>query len=222
MYRILLVEDDSALAAEIAKLIENYGNEARVATDFRDVISEFDRVKPDLVLMDVKLPFRDGYYWTAKIREKSSVPIIFVSSASDSMNIVMAINMGGDDFIAKPFDPMVLNAKIQAVLRRAYSLSESAALQFHGASLNTNDGSVTYDGKTAELTKNELRILQTLLENRGKIISRNALMLRLWNSDCFVEENTLTVNVNRLRKKLAELGLCDVILTKHGSGYIIQ
>ncbi len=222
MYRIFLVEDDAALARELKRQLEQYGNEARIVSDFRAVPEEIRVYDPHLVLMDIMLPYQNGYYWTAEIRKFSTVPIVFLSSASDGMNIVMAINMGGDDFIPKPVEPMVLNAKVQAVLRRAYELPGSAgAMEFRGAVLNLNDNSVSVGGERVELTKNEFRILCTLLENRGKIVSRDALMLRLWNDDCFVEENTLTVNVTRLRRKLEAHGLGDVIVTKPGSGYII-
>ena len=222
MYRIFLVEDDRALALELKKQLEQYGNEARIVSDFRAVTEEVRAYDPHLVLMDIMLPYQNGYYWTAQLRKFTSVPIVFLSSASDGMNLVMAVNMGGDDFIAKPVEPMVLNAKVQAVLRRTYEMNGAAhTLTFCGASLDLNDGSVSCGGGRAELTKNEFRILRTLLENRGKIVSRDALMLRLWNDDCFVEENTLTVNVTRLRKKLETLGLTDVIVTKPGSGYVI-
>lgn len=222
MYRIFLVEDDRALALELKRQLEQYDNEVRVVDDFRTVTDEVLAWDPHLVLMDIMLPFQNGYHWTAEIRKFSTVPIVFLSSASDGMNIVMAVNMGGDDFIPKPVEPMVLNAKVQAVLRRAYELPGSGnSLPFSGASLNLNDGSVDFGGEKIELTRNEFRILRTLLENRGKIVSRDALMLRLWNDDCFVEENTLTVNVTRLRRKLAEHGLADVIRTRPGSGYII-
>lgn len=223
MYRIFLVEDDDALADELKKQLERGGHEVRRVADFQRVSEECLAYDPHLVLMDIMLPFRDGYYWTAEIRRSSTVPVVFISSASDDLNIVMAINMGGDDFIAKPVEPMVLTAKIQAVLRRTYEIHGSAdVIAFYGAELNLNDGSVRFNGGRTELTKNEFRILRTLLENRGSIVSRDALMLRLWNDDCFVEENTLTVNVNRLRKKLEIIGLCDVITTRTGSGYIIQ
>lgn len=222
MYRILLVEDDYALAREMKTTIETQGNEVRTVTDFNNVIGEFKAYMPQLVLMDIMLPYKDGYYRTGEIRQISKVPVIFISSASDSMNIVMAINMGGDDFIPKPVIPMVLNAKINAVLRRTYELNENpSSVPFSGATLNINDASVTCGEKRVELTKNEFRILQVLLENRGRIVSRETLMLRLWNDDCFVEENTLTVNMARLRKKLEELGLSGTIVTKPGSGYIL-
>lgn len=222
MYRILLVEDDYALAREMKKTVEAQGYEVRAVTDFSNVMGEFNDFGPELVLMDIMLPYKDGYYRTSEIRQVSKVPIIFISSASDSMNIVMAINMGGDDFIAKPVSPPVLLAKIGAVLRRAYELNPGARTEkFCGAVLNLNDASITCGEKRAELTKNEFRVLQALLENRGKIVSRETLMLRLWNEDCFVEENTLTVNIARLRKKLEEIGLSGVIVTKPGSGYIL-
>lgn len=222
MYRIFLVEDDHALALELQRQLEQSGSEVRIVSDFRAVLDEVRAYDPQLVLMDIMLPFQNGYYWTAQIRKFSTVPIVFLSSASDGMNLVMAINMGGDDFIAKPVEPMVLCAKVQAVLRRTYELSGSVhTLEFCGASLNLNDSSITCGGNRLDLTKNEFRILKTLLESRGKIVSRDALMLRLWNDDCFVEENTLTVNVTRLRRKLESLGLGGVIVTKPGSGYII-
>ncbi len=222
MYRIFLVEDDAALARELKRQLEQYGNDARVVSDFRAVPEEIRAYDPHLVLMDIMLPYQNGYHWTAEIRKFSTVPIVFLSSASDGMNIVMAINMGGDDFISKPVEPMVLNAKVQAVLRRAYEMSGSAGtLEFCGAVLNLNDNSVSVGSERVELTKNEFRILCTLLENRGKIVSRDALMLRLWNDDCYVEENTLTVNVTRLRRKLEAHGLGNAIVTRPGSGYII-
>ena len=222
MYRIFLVEDDAALAAEVEKTLSEYGNEVKTVSDFRNVTAEFLAVRPHLVLLDIRLPYYNGYHWCGEIRKLSQVPVVFLSSASDNMNIVTAIGLGGDDFIAKPVDPMVLTAKVQAVLRRAYEIAgKNSAVEFHGAALNLDDGSVTAGGERLELTKNEFRILRTLLENRGKIVSRDALMLRLWNDDCFVEENTLTVNVTRLRRKLESVGLSGVILTRPGSGYII-
>ncbi|MBO2516200.1 MAG: DNA-binding response regulator [Clostridiales bacterium] len=223
MYRILLVEDDRALAESMKQQLECYGNEVVCITDFRSVTDEFRQVQPHLVLMDIMLPYKDGYFWCNEIRRISGVPIVFISSASDSMNIVMAINMGGDDFIPKPVDAMVLNAKVQAVLRRTYELTGNASvISFRGAKLNMNDGSIIIGEKRVELTKNEFRILMTLLENRGSIVSRDTLMMKLWQDDCYVEENTLTVNVARLRRKLEENGLENVIVTRPGSGYIIQ
>lgn len=223
MYRIYIVEDDFALAAAMKKQLSSYGNEITVASDFTDIAGEFSKLSPQLVLMDIMLPYYTGYYWCNEIRKFSSVPIVFISSASDNMNIITAINMGGDDFIAKPVDSMVLAAKVQAVLRRTYEIGESApVLTCHGAILNLNDASLSYGEERIELTKNEFRILQVLFENKGKIVSRDALMTKLWQNDLYVEENTLTVNVGRLRKKLEDAGLNELIVTKPGRGYIAQ
>ncbi|MBO7449345.1 MAG: response regulator transcription factor [Clostridiales bacterium] len=223
MYRILLVEDDANLASAMKTHIESWGNEVHLISDFKNIMPEFNEYDPHLVLMDIMLPFFNGYHWCETVRKVSNVPIIFLSSASDNMNIVMAMNMGGDDFIPKPVDPMVLTAKIQAILRRNYEIKNtSSAIEFSGATLNLNDGTVSVNDSTIELTRNEFRILRVLLENRGKIVSRDSIMNALWQDDCFVEENTLTVNIARLRKKLEDNGLNDIIITKPRSGYIIQ
>lgn len=222
MYRILLVEDDFALAEAMKKQIEMWGNEVCLIEDFQNMIPAFVKYDPHLVLLDIMLPFYNGYHWCQEIRRISNVPVVFLSSASDNMNIVMAMNMGGDDFIAKPVDPMVLTAKISAILRRTYDLSgKISVIEHRGVVLNLNDGSLDYEGNHIDLTKNEFRILQTLMESKGKIVSRDKLMARLWQDDCYVEENTLTVNVNRLRKKLESHGLMDYIVTKSGSGYLV-
>lgn len=190
--------------------------------NFRNVLEEFSEFNPQLVLLDISLPFYNGYYWCAEIRKFSQIPIIFISSASDNMNIVMAMNMGGDDFIAKPFDLNVLTAKIQAILRRTYDFGgQMTILQHRGAMLNTSDASLTYNGERIELTKNDYRILRTLMENKGKVVSRDTLMERLWETDSFVDENALTVNIARLRKKLEQVGLMEFIVTKKGMGYLI-
>ena len=203
--------------------MENWGYEAATIQNFKEILSEFAAFSPQLVLMDISLPFYSGYYWCEKIRQISKVPIIFVSSASDNMNIIMAVNMGGDDFIAKPFDFQVLMAKIQAILRRTYDFADNSNLIEHkGLIFNLSDLTVLYNGKKAELTKNEARILQQLLEKKGKIVSRDSLMMRLWETDSFVDDNTLSVNVNRLRKKLEQLGLESFITTKKGAGYLIE
>lgn len=222
MYRILIVEDDEGISSAVAEQIKLWGLDSRCARDFKNVTAEFAEYDPHLVLLDISLPFFNGYYWCGEIRRVSKVPIIFISSASDNMNIVMAMNMGGDDFIAKPFDMSVLTAKIQAMLRRTYDFAASVpVLEYRGALLNTGDATLTYQGKTVELTKNEYRILLTLMENKGKTVSRERLMERLWESESFVDENTLTVNVNRLRKKLDAAGLDEFIATKFGVGYMV-
>lgn len=223
MYRIFLAEDDHALAEAISRQLESWGNEVITVRDFQRVSAEFAEARPQLVLLDIMLPFYDGYHWCTEIRKLSSVPIVFISSTSDNMNIVMAMNMGGDDFIPKPVDPMVLTAKLQALLRRTYELGEPCqALECHGALLDLSSGTLECGGQRLELTKNEFRILRTLLENRDKTVSRERLMTVLWQSDCYVEENTLTVNVARLRKKLEGVGLGGIIATKPGEGYILR
>ncbi len=222
MYKIMVIEDDMAMADAIKKQIEAWGNTVYCVQDFQNVISEFIKFDPHMVLVDIMLPFYNGYYWCTEIRKISNVPVIFLSSASDNMNIVMAMNMGGDDFIPKPVDLNVLTAKLQAALRRAYDMGgKIPVLEHRGAVLNLNDASLTYQGTRIELTKNDFRILQLLLENKGKVVSRDTLMTRLWQMDSYVEENTLTVNVTRLRKKLEKAGLKDFITTKVGSGYMI-
>ena len=219
-HRIFIVEDDRVIARAVKQHIESWGCEAWVVSDFRNVLKEFVAFDAHLVLMDISLPFFNGYHWCREIRKISKVPVIFISSASDNMNIVMAMDMGGDDFIAKPFDLSVLTAKVQAVLRRAYEFSGAQSLLEHrGAILNLGDASLTYEGKRLELTKNDFRILQTLMERPGQVVSRETIMLRLWETDCFVDDNTLTVNMTRLRKKLEAIGLEDFILTRKGAGY---
>ena len=221
--KIFIVEDDPVIASAVAEHIASWGCEPRIARNFQNIVQEFVEFDPQLVLLDVGLPFYNGYHWCSEIRRFSSVPIIFVSSASDNMNIVMAINMGADDFIAKPFDLNVLMAKVQAMLRRTYDLGgQTRLLQHRDAVLNTDDSTLTYHGERVELTKNEYRILQVLMENKGKTVSRDVLMQRLWESDSFVDENTLSVNVARLRKKLDGAGLENFIATKKGMGYIVE
>lgn len=222
-HRIFIVEDDRVIAAAVKRHIESWGCEARVVQDFRNVLKEFVAFDPHLVLMDISLPFFNGYHWCREIRNVSKVPVIFISSASDNMNIVMAMDMGGDDFIAKPFDLNVLLAKIQAILRRTYDFAAPApTLEHRGAVLNTADASLMYQGQRIELTKNDYRILQTLLERKGSVVSRETLMEKLWETDSFVDENTLTVNIARLRRKLEAAGLPDYITTKKGLGYLIE
>lgn len=192
-------------------------------SDFQNVMQAFVEYDPHMVLVDIMLPFFNGYHWCSEIRKISEVPVIFISSVSDNMNIVMAMNMGGDDFIAKPVDLNVMTAKMQALLRRTYDMgSRVPVLEHRGAVLNLNDTSLVYEGQKIDLTKNEFRILQTLMEQRGKVVSRDTLMTKLWQMDVYVEENTLTVNVNRLRRKLEAAGLRNFITTKIGSGYLIE
>lgn len=222
MYRIFLVEDDETIARLIKKHLEKWEYEVSTVQDFGNVLGEFAVCDPQLVLLDIRLPFYNGHYWCTQIRQVSKVPIIFLSSVSDNMNIVMAMNMGADDFIPKPFDLEVLTAKVQALLRRSYDFAGSSSMLEHkGMLLNLSDATILYQEQKVELTKNELKILQTLIENKTQVVTCETLMTRLWESDMYVDENTLSVNVNRLRKKLTSIGLEDSILTKKGIGYQI-
>ncbi len=221
--KIFVVEDDAVIAFAVKRSVEAWGCGCRVAQDFRAVLQEFIAYDPQLVLMDITLPFYNGYHWCSEIRKLSKVPVMFLSSASDNMNIVMAMNMGGDDFIAKPFDLSVLTAKVQAMLRRTYEFAgQSSLLERGGAILSANDSSLAFAGTRLELSKNEYRILQVLMQAGGAIVPRETLMQRLWESDSFVDENTLSVNVARLRKKLEGIGLTDFIVTKKGVGYQVR
>lgn len=223
MYRVYIVEDDKGIAEGIKNCLSAWEMEVRIVSDFRNVMTEIEDFSPHLVIMDITLPFMGGYHWCQEIRKTSSVPIIFISSATDNMNIVMAMNMGADDYIPKPFDQSVLIAKVQALLRRSYDFAKgSFELKAAGAILNTNDNTLSYNGEKIELSRNEYRILLTLMENKGKVVSREKLMEALWETDCFVDENTLTVNVGRLRKTLESVGLNDLIKTKFGVGYILE
>ena len=223
MYRILVVEDDPGIAQAVCAHLRQWELEARCVQNFRTVMDEFTAFAPQLVLLDISLPFFNGYHWCTQIRSVSRVPVMFLSSAAENMNIVMAMSMGADDFIAKPFDGSVLMAKIQALLRRSYDFAAATPLLEHrGAFLDTGDNSLTYGGDRIARTKNEYRILLCLMENKGRVVSREKLMERLWETDSFVDENTLTVNVGRLRKKLDAAGLAGFIATKFGVGYIVE
>ncbi len=222
MYQIFIVEDDETIANSLCGHIQTWGYKAFCVKDFQAVLKEFVACSPQLVLLDISLPFYNGYHWCTEIRKVSKVPIIFISSATDNMNIVMAMNMGGDDFIAKPFDLNVVMAKIQAMLRRTYDFAnQNNLLEHHGAILNTLNNTLTYQEKIMDLTKNEYKILEILMENKGKTISRDTIMTRLWETDSYIDDNTLTVNVTRLRKKLESIELYDFIQTKKGMGYLI-
>ena len=223
MYRILIVEDDEVIAGAIAKSVAKWGYEVECVSDFQDVLGHFVRFDPQLVLLDLSLPFYNGFHWCSEIRKLSKVPIIFISSASDNLNIVLAMNMGGDDFIVKPFDLTVLAAKIRALLRRTYDFAgQTNLLEHKGAILNLSEATLTYQGEKVQLTRNEHRILQLLLENKGQVVTREALMNYLWETDSYVDDNTLTVNVTRLRRKLEGLGLRGLIVTKKSMGYMVE
>ena len=223
MYKILIVEDNQGIAESVAAQAKKWNFEVECVTDFRAVLDAFVSFEPHLVLLDITLPFYNGFYWCGEIRKISKVPVIFISSAADNMNIVMAINMGGDDFITKPYDLNVVVAKVQALLRRTYDFTDNTStIEHNGGVLNLNDQTFMYNNNKVELTKNEYRILQCLLENVGKVVSRDSIMEKLWEDEAFVDDNTLTVNVTRLRRKLEDAGVSDYIRTKKGVGYIIS
>lgn len=222
MYKVFLVEDDDSIAGAIIKRLSDWEFEVRRADDYRDITEEFKTFDPHIVLLDISLPFYNGFHWCGEIRRFSKCPVVFISSASDNLNIVTAMNMGGDDFIAKPFDLSVLVAKIQAILRRSYDFADNIGVITHkGAVLNTADATLKFNGEKIDLTKNEYRIMETLLENKGRVVSRERLMNKLWETDSYVDENTLSVNIARLRKKLEQAGLHGYITTKIGLGYIV-
>ncbi|MFC0613136.1 response regulator transcription factor [Scopulibacillus daqui] len=221
--KVMVVEDDKTIRDIVYENIKRWGFDAFYVEDFQDVLSLFIENKPHLILLDINLPAYDGFYWCQKIREVSNVPIIFLSSRDTGMDIIMAMNMGGDDYIQKPFDIDVLMAKINAVLRRTYSYTNTDAnvIEHDGVVLNLKDSHVFFQDKKAELTKNELKIIYILMKNHGHVVSRDKIMRSLWEDESFVDDNTLTVNIVRLRKKLAGVGKTDFIKTKKGQGYII-
>ncbi|MBC8061576.1 MAG: response regulator transcription factor [Clostridiaceae bacterium] len=223
MVKIMIVEDDLKMREIILENIVKWGFQGTYVQDFNNVFDDFAKYEPHLVLMDINLTTYDGFYWCSKIREVSKVPIIFISSRNTNMDIIMAVNMGGDDFIQKPFSLDVLMAKINALLRRTYNYTNDflSIIEHKGAVLNLKDSTVLFKDKKLELTKNEFKILYTLMKDKGNIVSRDMIMRALWEDESFVDDNTLTVNINRLRKKLEDLGLIDYIQTKKGQGYVI-
>lgn len=223
MYRIFIVEDDMTIAGALLDHLGKWGYEAEYARNFENIVERFVEFDPQLVILDIMLPLFNGFHWCQEIRKVSKVPIIFLSSASDNMNIVMAMNMGGDDFIEKPFDLNVVTAKVQAIMRRVYAFQGAVeVIECRGIVLKLSDATVNVKGQEKELTKNEFRILRLLMEKAGHIVPRDEIIGNLWESDEFIDDNTLTVNITRLRKKLESLGASDVIRTKKGIGYIIE
>lgn len=221
-YKILIVEDDNTIAEKIKDHLEKWAYDVYIAENFSDILKEVSDFSPDLILLDITLPYYNGFYWCTEIRKLFKIPIIFISSANDNMNIIMAMDMGGDDFIAKPFDLTVLTAKVGAIIRRSYSYAGQVnVIEKDGAILNLLDGTLSYNGQKAEFSKNEFQILALLMENEGSVVSRDTIMMNLWDSDNFIDDNTLTVNVTRIRKKLKDIGLEDFVKTKKGIGYMI-
>lgn len=223
MKEILLVEDNFDLAKEIAINLEKWGMQVEGIDDFSNILEEVIKKQPKLVIMDVNLPYYDGFYWCQRIREVLKIPILFLSSRDSNMDLIMGIHNGGDDYITKPFDIQVLVAKINALLRRAYQYADSGALLYYNdAVLDTEKCELRYKGRTLELTKNEIKVLTLLIHNKGKVVSREKIMMSLWNMDEFISDNTLTVNITRLRSKMKEIGLGEAVKTKRGIGYMIQ
>lgn len=222
MYKIMIVEDDSTIASILASSLEKWGFSAYYVKDFSAVMELYRQEQPHLVLMDITLPFYNGYYWCSELRKESNIPIIFISSNTANMDIVMAVNMGGDDFITKPFEIDVVVAKIQAILRRTYSyMNQVSTIEHRGAILNLGEATLVYKDYKLELSKNEFKILQLMLENKNNVVSREQIMKKLWDSDCFIDDNTLTVNMTRIRRKLEDIGLENYIITKKGLGYMV-
>ena len=218
----MVVEDDPSVSSALSSVLNSWGFEAIRVTDFENITDQFEKISPDLILMDLNLPERNGFFWTSEIRKRSSVPIIFVSSADESMNVVTALNQGADDYITKPFEMTVLVTKIRALLRRTFDYTtRSDFLEHKGVHLDLNNNEVSYEGQTIELSKNEAKILKNLMENKDKIVRREKLMEALWKTDCYIDENTLSVNVNRLRRKLESIHLYDFIQTRKGIGYMV-
>ncbi|WP_106460796.1 response regulator transcription factor [Anaerococcus sp. Marseille-P3915] len=222
MFKILIVDDSQIIASSLKKDFEKWGYEVVLVEDFERVFDLFKEENPSLVVMDIGLPYFDGYHWTRKIRDISNVPIIFLSSKEDTMNKIMAMEMGADDFVTKPFEVELLTAKVKALLRRTYDYKqESDKSEKDGLILDIKSMQASFEGKSIDLSKNEFKILETLMVNDGKVISRDKLMTALWSTDIFIDDNTLTVNISRLRKSLESLGVKDFIKTKVGKGYYV-
>ncbi|TQZ27573.1 response regulator transcription factor [Clostridioides difficile] len=224
MFKIMVVEDDVSLKNIIAKCLTKWGRDVHQIENLENIIEEFKNYNPELVLLDINLPFYDGFHWCNEIRKISKVPIIFISSRNSNMDVIMGVNLGADDYIQKPFSVDVLVAKVNALLRRTYNFVDNNSNQIihNGVTLDLSTATINYEDNTIELTKNEIKILHELMKYKGQIVSRNKLMKKLWDNDWFVDDNTLTVNVNRIRSKLNEIGLEDFIETKRGLGYIIS
>lgn len=224
MFKIMIIEDDLKLKSKVADSLTKWGYEVYPINDLENIIDEFKSFDPHLVLLDINLPYYDGFHWCNEIRKFSKTPIIFISSRDSNMDIIMGVNLGADDYIQKPFSIDILIAKVNALLRRTYNFTdtESNKIVHNGATLDLSTATLEYKGGTIELTKNEVKILHELMKSKGKIVSRDKLMKKLWDSEWFVDDNTLTVNVNRIRSKLKGIGLEEFIETKRGLGYIIM
>ncbi len=222
MFLICIVEDDKQIRDELAVLLGRNGYETCIIDDFAHAVERLVALEPDLVLLDLNLPGIDGHYICRELRDQTSIPIIVVTSRDSDMDELLSMNFGADDFIAKPYNAPVLLAHIASVIHRVYGETGGQTLSHAGISLDTSRGAVSCGGKSAELTKNEMRILGLLLRSAGQIVSRERIQEELWQSDEFIDDNTLTVNVNRLRTTLGGIGARDCIHTKRGLGYIIE
>lgn len=219
--KIFIIEDEEKIRLELSTFLNRYGYETSYSTDFENIVDISLKEEPDIILLDINLPYYDGYYICREIRRKSNVPIIVVTSRNSEVDELMSMNLGADDFITKPYNTQILLARIASIIRRTYQNLDSEVFEFKGLKYNMSTSEMTFDNKKCELTKNESKILFTLMKNKERIVSRNDLMKALWQDDEFVDNNTLTVNINRLRKKLEEIGAVDYIQTRRGQGYIL-
>lgn len=222
MQKIFIVEDDNKIRKELTELLGKYGYQCLSSIDFQNIVEDILTSEADLILLDINLPYYDGYYICKEIRKKSNVPIIVVTSRQSEMDELMSMNLGADDYITKPYNTQILLARIESIMRRVYSNYEKEIIEFKGLNFNAAKGSIKFQEKEEELTKNENKILNFMLKNKGRIVSRNEIIEELWQCDEFIDDNTLTVNVNRLRKKLSSIGIEDFIQTKRGQGYIVS
>ena len=220
-WKIFLVEDDKVIAEEIERHLEFWNYEIKIAEDFQNIFDDFKNFHPDLVLMDVTLPFYNGYHWCKIIRKNSKVPILFISAADENLNLIMAMDLGADDYLTKPFELDLLQIKIRALLRRAYEYIETRNILYKDISLDCDKMIISRENKEIELTKNEFKILEILLEKPGKVVNRDEIIDKIWQTDSYIDDNTLTVNVMRLRKKLEDINIFDLIKTKKGVGYYV-
>ena len=221
MYKIMIIEDNEKIRNELSDFLGKNGYETLAPDDFEHVMETIHQQKPDLLLLDLNLPVYDGHFICREVRKTSNLPIIIVTSRDSDMDELISMNLGADDFVTKPYNLQILLARLSRVLQRTYEHASSTILSIHDIALDVSKSTLTYQGKTIDLTKNEQRIMHCLFQNKNKIVSRNELMQHMWDCDLFVDDNTLTVNINRLRKKLEYLRLDDLIQTKRGMGYII-
>ncbi|MGN7479685.1 response regulator transcription factor [Solibacillus silvestris] len=221
MAKIVIVEDTETIREELKTFLTKYGYEVAAPANFENIIEETLKEEPNLILLDINLPVFDGYYICREVRKQSDVPIIVVTSRDNEMDELMSMHIGADDFITKPFNTQILLARIESILRRVQGANNRDTIAYNELILNLSNGSASYKGRTEELTKNELKILSCLIRNQGKIVSRDELMDFMWSSDIFVDDNNLSVNVARLRKKLEGMGMAENIETRRGLGYIL-